>query len=390
MTRRPWSFLSACQTHPTAVGCGSRSSPSTPRPTGMPLLRRDQPGDPQPAPRQRFSTDGRTGRRRFPTVAPSDAGLRPGMANVVQRPDGSYLMTYEVCGTGDRYDCAVHYRTSADGANWGAPTDIGPMIHRAGQYFTHTPTIAWLTTAPRPAGSCWSASCSARRAARSPPRTATPLVDTGPAAGTGPRRRSGLRTLARGNDCPNYSSTLVPLGGRHALLEIATDYVGSVCQPFYATGSVAGHRRLHRCRARVGRHLPGDRRPQRHLPRRLGRLRVPGGNIEQWTCNALGPQNFRFTHTAAGDFTLTGRNSGLCVSVAGGSTAAGVNVDQETCTGTAAQRWQALNQGDGYWTFRNTGSGLCLDVAGGSAAGANVQQWTCNKLSPQIWKLEPR
>jgi len=36
-------------------------------------------------------------------------------------------------------------------------------------------------------------------------------------------------------------------------------------------------------------------------------------------------------------------------------------------------------------------SGLCLDVSGGSTApGANVQQWTCNQLAPQIWRLEAR
>jgi Ricin-type beta-trefoil lectin domain-like len=118
--------------------------------------------------------------------------------------------------------------------------------------------------------------------------------------------------------------------------------------------------------------------------------RSVGGNIQQWTCNGLGPQNFVFTKTASGGFTLKGQNSGLCVSVTGASSQPGANVDQEICAGTPAQRWQALNQGDGYWTFRNTSSGLCLDVAGGSTApGANVQ-WTCNKLAPQIWKLEPR
>jgi hypothetical protein len=53
--------------------------------------------------------------------------------------------------------------------------------------------------------------------------------------------------------------------------------------------------------------------------------------------------------------------------------------------------WFTNCQGDGYWTWRNTAGGLCLDVAGGSSApGANVQQWTCNELSPQIWKLDPR
>ena len=94
---------------------------------------------------ERFSSDGRTWGQVFPTVAPANAGLRPGMAIVTQRIDGSYYMTYEVCGTGDKYDCAAHYRTSADGADWGPPADIGPVITtETGQYFTHAPTVAWL------------------------------------------------------------------------------------------------------------------------------------------------------------------------------------------------------------------------------------------------------
>ena len=53
------------------------------------------------------------------------------------------------------------------------------------------------------------------------------------------------------------------------------------------------------------------------------------------------------------------------------------------------------------WSFENVGSGgffravragtsVCLDVAGGSFdAAAPVQQWHCNDLAPQIWRLQP-
>ncbi|MGV9987116.1 RICIN domain-containing protein [Streptomyces olivaceus] len=37
----------------------------------------------------------------------------------------------------------------------------------------------------------------------------------------------------------------------------------------------------------------------------------------------------------------------------------------------------------------NAGSGQCLDVAADSRdAGGNVQQWTCNGLQPQVWRLQ--
>jgi hypothetical protein len=112
--------------------------------------------------------------------------------------------------------------------------------------------------------------------------------------------------------------------------------------------------------------------------------RVDGGNIQQWTCNGLGPQNFR----VSGGFTLTGQNSGKCVGTAG--SAPGSNVEQSTCNSSSPQNWSIRNVGRGYYTLTNVDSGLCLDVSAGSKEpGANVQQWTCNKLSPQIWHLEP-
>jgi hypothetical protein len=41
-------------------------------------------------------------------------------------------------------------------------------------------------------------------------------------------------------------------------------------------------------------------------------------------------------------------------------------------------------------TLMNPASGLCLDVAGAStAAGANVQLYTCNGSSAQKWALPP-
>jgi hypothetical protein len=343
---------------------------------------------------ERFSSDGRTWGPVHPTVAPSNAALRPGMATVVQRPDGSFYMTYEVCGTGDVHDCAAHYRTSADGADWGSPTDVGPLITTAtGQFFTHAPTVAWLANGTA-AGRLVLVGQQFREANGALATTSGRTVLVNTENGTGRWFAIDAPVAVPNPDgsyCPNYSSPLLPSTDGSRLLEIATDYVGSVCQPFYATGSSQGTQNS----TGAGLASGGTYRLISVISGDCldvsADSRVSGGNIQQWTCNGLGPQNFLFTKAASGDFTLRGQNSGLCVTVAGASTAPGANVDQEPCTGSAAQRWVALNQGDGYWTWRNTGSGLCLDVAGGStAAGANVEQWTCNKLSPQIWKLEPR
>lgn len=343
---------------------------------------------------ERFSSDGLTWGQVWPTVAPTAQALRPGMATVVQRTDGSYLMTYEVCGTGDQYDCAVHYRTSSDGANWGDITDIGPLVRtETGQYFTHAPTVAWLYNGTA-AGRFVLVGQQFREADGSISTTSgrTVLVNTENGNGNWFPINAPVAVPSPPNDyCPNYSSALLPSTDGTRLLEIATDYNGSVCEPYYATGSSQGTQDATGLGLTSGNTYRLINVVSGDCLDVSGDSRAPGGNIEQWTCNQLAPQNFRFTRAPTEDFTLTGQDSGLCVAVAGAGTQPGGNVDQETCDGTAAQRWQAVNEGDGYWTFRDTGSGLCLDVSGGSTSpGANVQQWTCNQLSPQIWKLEPR
>jgi len=79
--------------------------------------------------------------------------------------------------------------------------------------------------------------------------------------------------------------------------------------------------------------------------------------------------------------------SGLCVGAQADAGEAGANVEQVAC-GTAT-RWRIENVGVGHFRVVHAGGDVCLDVAGGSVdMGANVQQWTCNDLAPQIWRLD--
>src|SRR5262245_45510676 len=78
-------------------------------------------------------------------------------------------------------------------------------------------------------------------------------------------------------------------------------------------------------------------------------------------------------------------NSGLCLDVAGASTADGANVIQWTCHGGPNQQlrlqgWQGPPEGPQF-TFLMIAqhSQKCLDVAGASTANrAKVHQWTCH------------
>ncbi|MGW8887202.1 RICIN domain-containing protein [Streptomyces sp. NPDC055749] len=390
-----WSFLSACA---AAANTGGLWEPALHVNKAGDLVchyaDETDPARHSQSLQERFSSDGINWSAPHPTVALADARLRPGMATVAQLANGSYYMTYEVCGTGDRYDCAARYRTSADGANWGPPADIGPLIRTAiGQYFAHAPVVSWLNNGTS-TGRLVLVGQQFREASGALATTSgrTVLVNTEGGGGNWfPIVAPVAVPSPDASYCPNYSSALLPSIDGTRLLEIATDYDGTVCKPYYATGSAQGTGDWTGAGLSSGNTYRLMNVISGHCLDVAADSRVAGGNIQQWSCNGLGPQNFAFTQRTTGQFTLTGQNSGLCVAVDGASTQPGANVSQQRCDGSAAQSWQPLNQGDGYWTLRNTNSGLCLDVAGGSTApGANVQQWTCNKLAPQIWKLERR
>ena len=73
-------------------------------------------------------------------VAVPNRDDRPGMPGVRKLPNGTFVMTYEICGP--TYGCAAMLRTSADGVGWGAVTAAGSRPTTSdGTHFAHTPTI---------------------------------------------------------------------------------------------------------------------------------------------------------------------------------------------------------------------------------------------------------
>lgn len=188
---------------------------------------------------QSESPDGVTWSAPHGTIVSNDPGARPGMANVRQIPRQGYLMTYEVCGAGSGQGCTVHYRRSADGVHWGDPAALGPQIAGAdGRYLVHTPTISWTPGHGR-YGRLFLVGQLLHNAdgTPAPGNGRTVMVsDAGPA---GPWRSFDAPVQvpdAFDSYCPNYSSTLVPVGGNR-LLEIATSFGDDgVCRASYATG----------------------------------------------------------------------------------------------------------------------------------------------------------
>ena len=120
-----------------------------------------------------------------------------------------------------------------------------------------------------------------------------------------------------------------------------------------------------------------------------------GANIQQWSDNGSGAQRFSAKRVNGIEFVLTNKTSGKCVDVAGGSSADGANIQQWSCNGGSAQRYRFVPVGMagvtlpvGRYTLKSVHSGMCLDVAGASTAdNANIQQWSCNGSGAQAFDL---
>lgn len=325
------------------------------------------------------------------TVALAPQGYRPGMANVRrQGAAGPYVMSYEVCGTSD--SCAAHLRYSTDGWDWGAVTDIGIEPSTVtGTRFRHAPTLAFADT-PGANGRFFLVGQMAyggdgQVSAGENGKVVLVSTESGHVFWYEIAAPSPV-DAPFDNFCPNYSSPLLPLDGGKAALEIASRWDGKTCRSYYARGPLLG--------------TGDDAGVTTGKKYRLVSVQsglcldvaagstAAGGNVQQYTCNGLAPQSWTFARGAAG-WTLTSEQSGMCLT-AEGTGAAGSNVAQEPCDGGAHQAFAVEDVGLGYYRLALTQpKGVCVDVAGGStSAGANVAVFTCNDLSPQIWHLEPR
>lgn len=188
------------------------------------------------------SDEGITWSDRYYTVQSVPGAARPGMPIVRELSDGTYFMTFEVCARPGQYDCAVYSRTSADGWNWGDPTEHGDIItSTAGRYFAHAATVSRVDDGSRD-GALLLVGQLLREA------------DGSLAAGNGKtvfvqRNRRGHWTEipapvevpdAYNNFCPNYSSSLVPLAGGRTFVELASDYAeDGICKTYFATGRIS-------------------------------------------------------------------------------------------------------------------------------------------------------
>jgi hypothetical protein len=108
--------------------------------------------------------------------------------------------------------------------------------------------------------------------------------------------------------------------------------------------------------------------------------------VEEYTCNGSGAQNFQFVDLGHGLFSLRHVDSGKCVDLYRAGTANGTRVELYDCNSSNAQAFSMVQRMGGAATFLNPSSGKCLDVNGGSPADlTKIQLWDCNQSSAQKW-----
>lgn len=157
------------------------------------------------------------------------------MAVVSRVPDGTYFMSYEVCGP--EAHCQVFSRRSVDGWNFGDPTDFGTRaVTASGQYFAHAP--ASLLS---PAGDLLLiGQVLYERDGTVSPQNGKLLfmrpAAAAPAAAWSTQAAPVEVPTAYDNYCPNYSSALLPVANGSQLLELASDYdQAHHCTTYFAT-----------------------------------------------------------------------------------------------------------------------------------------------------------
>ena len=136
-------------------------------------------------------------------------------------------------------------RTSADGWDWGEPTEPGLRPETAEEhYFTHAPNIAWSAQGSENGTLLLigqlleQADGTAAEGSGS-----TVLLNVNNGAGAWTDVPAPVRVPeADDNYCPYYSSALLPTDGGRSVLELATRYDGPMCKAYFAIGALRDRR----------------------------------------------------------------------------------------------------------------------------------------------------
>ncbi len=297
------------------------------------------------------STDGVTWSAPVDVVSSPTQADRPGMANVVRLPDGRYLMSFEMCGP---QNCAAFLKSSADGLNWGDPSDHGTAITTAdGTTFWHTPTLHWAPVTGSATGQLvLQGQILVRNGQVQSGNGQTVLInaagdDTGDWVAFTGATAIAMPSGTAGNYCQNYSTSLLALDGGQTLLSLASDFAGTTCKTWFNRSALGG--------------VKGTA---------SGNISVAKGG------SAFADISFRSSSNYAGDYTITASVPGL----PGGVTLSATTLTLSAVTDTPVRLSvaPATVADSGQQEIRYAGfGGLGLLVAGlfGRGVVSRRRQW---------------
>lgn len=311
---------------------------------------------------------------------PSDNLARPGMQTFAELPNGTFIMSYEMCrdATNADHACETYVKFSNDGLSWGAAGTAGTKVRTSDdRELLHTPYVSWVPGG----GPNGTVLISGQRVVSGPTGNKTVLAESGTVlyantnlgVGDWTQLEAPVTVNPTGGyapgvpSCPGYSTPAIPRADGTSFVYFAATWLGqgNQCEMRFGIGSLPGP-----TGAIVGvggKCLDVDTNTA-----------VNGRAAQLWTCGTATGQDW----SVSADGTI--RAFGRCLDVDANGTANGTKVQLWECNGSGAQQWRPQANG----ALLNPQSGRCLDVPQGNTAdGTDLQIYDCNGLAPQAWTL---
>lgn len=312
---------------------------------------------------------------------PADNLARPGMQTFAELPNGTFVMSYEMCrdATNADHACEVYVKFSNDGLNWGAAGSAGTLVQTTdGRQLLHTPYISWMPGG----GPNGTILLSGQRVVSGPTGTKAVLAESGSVLFANTNLGVGAWTeleapvtvnptggyAAGVPSCPGYSTPALPREDGTTFVYFAATWrgTGNLCELRFGTGSLPGP--TGQITGAGGKCVDVDTNTA-----------VGGRAVQLYTCGTATGQ--RWSVTADG----TIRAFGKCLDITNNGTANFSPVQLWDCIPNAgAQQWRPQPNG----SLLNPQSGRCLDLPSGiTTDGTDLQIYDCNGQAPQVWNL---
>jgi len=305
---------------------------------------------------------------------------RPGMATVVNLPNGTYAMSFEDCKAGYDPDqaCDVYVKTTSNAESWG-PSSLGTRIETSDHRFLlHTPYLAWSPHG----GADGTLIASGQRVvagtdgslAEQPESGHVLFINRALGSGSWQEITTPVTTAPTGGydsgetSCAGYSSPLLADASGNTFLMLAGVHIASGhCETSFGTATLPNAQGKITGPGTVGECIDVNTNTS-----------VNGNAVQLWSCdNAVGQQWSLET-----DGTV--RAYDKCLDIDGNGTANYTKVELWDCDGAGGQQWVARSDGSLY----NPQSGRCLDdPQAQTAEGTQLQIYDCNGLFTQQWSV---